>query len=252
MEEMKELDSRGLVRELVKRAWIIVLCVAVGAIGALVFTKNFIKPTYKSGVTFYVNNNTGSATAENGNAGNSVGSENLAVALKLSKSYEVVIQKESVLEDIRKLAGLPVTGAEISKMISAEVIEETEIFQVDIVCKNKNMAYNIAKAIEEHAPGVIMKIIGGSKAEVVDAAKMPKGRFAPNYTTNTILGGLAGGLLAVVVIAVFLITDNRIREEEDLTYICQLPVLGAIPDFSECSRQQERAAENKRKERRRA
>ena len=186
MEEMKELDSRGLVRELVKRAWIIVLCVAVGAIGALVFTKNFIKPTYKSGVTFYVNNNAGGATAENGNAGNSVGSENLAVALKLSKSYEVVIQKESVLEDIRKLAGLPVTGAEISKMISAEVIEETEIFQVDIVCKNKNMAYNIAKAIEEHAPGVIMKIIGGSKAEVVDAAKMPKGRFAPNYTTNTV------------------------------------------------------------------
>lgn len=248
MEENKEFDGKGLMRDLIKRAWIIVLCAAVFACGSLVFTKKFVKPTYKASVTFYVNNN--NTSTETGS--NPVQSQNLAVALQLAKSYVVAIQKETVLERVRQLGGLSITGAEIRGMISAEVVEETEIFQVNVICGDRQLTYEIAKALEDHAPTVIKEIIGGSQAEVVDEARIPKGKYAPNYTTSTILGGLAGGVLATLVLVIFLLTDNRIREEEDMFSICQIPVLGTIPDFSACARQQEQAKDKKRKERRRA
>ena len=229
MDEMKEIDIKGLVKDVLKRAWIIAVCAAVCAAATLIYSVNFVEPTYKASVTLYVNNSEG--------ASSSVSSSNLAVALQLAKTYVNIIQSDMVLDKVVEKAQLTsITSAEIRKMLSAEVVDDTEMFRVSIVSPNPKMSADIANAIASIAPNEIRQVIEGSSAKVVDYAKVPTSRHAPNYTANTILGALIGTLLSVAVIVVFLLSDNRIKDTEDLTRICNIPVLGTIPDFVEAAK----------------
>ena len=61
---------------------------------------------------------------------------------------------------------------------------------------------------------------------------MPNGRSSPSFTKNTIFGALIGAVLAVGVIVLQMLMDVRIKSEDDLAKISQMPVLGSIPDFT--------------------
>lgn len=242
MEEVIELDIKQLLKGIWKRAWLVVLCAVLTAVISFVYTMNFITPTYKASVTMYVNNNS--------NISNSVSSSDLAVALQLANTYVNIIQSDSVLEKVIEETGLNLTSEQICQMLSAEVVDETEMFQVSIISPNPRMSKDIVNAIASIAPSEISRIIEGSSAKVIDYAKEPTSQYAPNYAVNTILGGAIGAAVVIIVIVLFIITDGRIRSESDLMRIGQFPVLGAIPDFTETTKRIEKKTENK--ERRKA
>jgi capsular polysaccharide biosynthesis protein len=238
MEEVKEIDLKSLAKDLMKRAWIIVLCAAIFAAGFLVYNINFVEDTYKAEITLYVVNNPANSEG--------MSSQNLAVALQMAKSYVKLIESDRVLEKVVEDAELTrVTAAEIRKMMSVEVVGETEVFTVSIISRDPKMSADIANAIASFAPAEIYNITKGSRVEVVDYAKVPTSRYAPNYATVTVLGALSGAAVAVIVLAIYLISDTRIKSKEDLTKICQLPVLGMIPDFAEVAKRAESDRERK-------
>ena len=57
-----------------------------------------------------------------------------------------------------------------------------------------------------------------------------------------ILGGLIGAFVVIAVIVLIMLTDYRVRSENDLMKICKVPVLGAVPDFMESAKQIEKGA----------
>lgn len=242
MEETMVLDVMQLLKGIWKRAWLVIMCTVLAAAISLVYTINFITPTYKASVSMYVNNNS--------NISSSLTSSDLAVALQLANTYVNIIQSDSVLEKVVEETGLNLTTEQIRNMLSAEVVGETEMFQVSIVSPNPRMSKDIVNAIASIAPTEISRIIEGSSAKVIDYAKEPTERYSPNYTTNTILGGLIGAVVVMVVIAAFILADGCVRNEDDLMKIGQFPVLGAIPDFTESTKRIEKKTANK--ERRRA
>ena len=233
MEEVKEIDLKAIGKELWKRAWIIALCAAIFAAGFLIYNMNFVEDTYKAEITMYVVNNP--TSNENG-----MSSQNLAVALQMAKSYVRLIESDRVLDKVVQEAKLTqVTAADIRRMMTVEVLDETEVFTVSIISRDPKMSADIANAIASFAPAEIYNITKGSRVEVVDYAKEPNSRYAPNYTTVTSLGALAGAALAIVVLVIFFVSDNRIKNKEDLEKICKVPVLGAIPDFYEVTKRAE-------------
>lgn len=235
MEEMVEVDVKYLLKEILKRGWIILLCAILTAAISLVYTVNFVTPTYKASATMYVSNSTGSGMT----------SSDLAVALQLANTYVIIIQSDEVLNKVVEKTGLNLTVSQIRGMMSAEVINETEVFRVNVISPDPQMSADIANAIASVAPAEITRIIEGSTAKVVDYAKVPTARYAPSYVGNTVLGGLVGAALVIAVIVILLLSDNRIRNDEDLIKIYQAPVLGAIPDFLETAKQSERMSERK-------
>lgn len=234
MNETMELDVMELIRGVWKRAWIVILCAVLAASISLVYTLNFITPTYRASVTMYVNNNSEVTTG--------MTSSDLAVALQLVNTYVNIIQSDKVLEKVVDETGLNISAGQIRQMLSAEVVDETEMFRVSIISPNAQMSTDIVNAIASIAPAEISQIVEGSNAKVVDYAKVPASQHAPNYVTNTILGGLIGAVLVVAVIVIIMMADNRVRNENDLIRIYNVPVLGAIPDFAESAKQVEKRA----------
>ena len=193
MAETIEIDLKELAKNLWKRAWIIVLCVAVLAVSTFVYTKTFVKPLYTAGVTIYVNNNS------NRNNTNALSSGDLAVALRLVDTYVNIIKSDSVLSEVLEKTGAKMTTDQVRKVLSAEAVEETEMFRVSITTANPRMSADIANTIADVAPEKIAGIIEGSSAKVIDYAKVPTVRSSPDYTKNAIIGGLVGAVLAVAL-----------------------------------------------------
>lgn len=243
MEEIKEIDGKLLLKELVKRAWVIIMCAVIFATGALIYSVNFVDKTYKAEITMYVVNKAGS-----GEGGSSTGmvSTDLAVALQMTKSYVKLIESERVLDKVVEQAEMTkVTAADIRKMMTVEILDETEVFTVKVVSRSPKMSADIANAIAAYAPAEVYDITKGCRMEVVDQAKVPTSPYAPNHTTTAILGALIGAAGSAVLIVIFLVSDTRIKSKEDLETICKLPVLGTIPDFAEIAKRAEKTAERK-------
>lgn len=224
MNETVEFDLRELAKTIAKRIWIVVLCAVIVGASVLVYTVNFVTPLYKANVTIYVNNNS--------SGDGTITSADLAVALRLVSTYVNIIQSNSVLEKVIDEAGLLLTADQVRCMISAEVVGETEMFKVTVTTPNPQMSADLANAIAKVAPDEISTIIEGSSAKIIDYARVPADRSSPNYLSNAIIGALVGAVLAIIVILLQNMLDVRVKNEEDLQKICDIPVLGVIPDMT--------------------
>lgn len=225
MQEGFEIDLREFFRLLAKRFWVVLLCAVIVGTSVLVYTVNFVTPGYEASVAIYVNNNSRKDSA-------AISSSDLAVALRLVATYVNIIQSDRVLEKVVAESGLSVTTKQLRSMISADAIGETEMFRVSVISPNPELSAQLANAIAKVAPAEISEIIEGSSAKIIDYAKVPSKPCSPNYFKYTVLGALAGATLAIIALFLQVIMDVRVKTEEDLTRICAIPVLGAIPDLS--------------------
>ncbi|MBQ3252509.1 MAG: hypothetical protein IJB02_04635 [Oscillospiraceae bacterium] len=226
MNETIELDLREIGTALLKQIWAIILCAVIAGLGMLVYTANFVTPTYKADVTMYVNNSSGVNSQY-------MSSSDLAVAQRLVETYTNIISSHTVLSKVAEASNLNITADQIRGMLRASAVGETEMFKVSVIAPDPQLAADLANVIAEVAPGEITKIIPGSTAKVVDYARIPKSRYSPSYTSSTILAFVVGGVLAAAVVVAQLLMDNRIGKKEDLEKICPLPVLGSIPEMDE-------------------
>ena len=124
-----------------------------------------------------------------------------------------------------------ISYSKLRDMITAEPVESTEIFQVVVTSSNPAEAEKLANAISYILPQRIDSIIDGTSARIVDAAVLPTRPSSPNYVNSTILGFLAGLIVMLLVVILQEVFDITIRFEEEVTQVCNHPVLAAVPDM---------------------
>ena len=226
--ETVEIDLARVFRSVMDRAWLVaviaVLCAAIAFTG----TFFFITPQYESAAMFYVNNSNVSL----GDASLSISSGDLSTSRSLVDSYIVILNTRQTLVDVIDYAGVSYTYRELREMITAEAVNETEIFRITVTSPDPQEAERIANAIAYILPKRIGTIIDGTSARVADAAVVPNRPSSPSYTRNTVIGFLLGFVLSVGVIALREIFDTSIRAEEDITQSCTHPILAAVPDMT--------------------
>lgn len=227
MDRIVEVDLREIFRVCLRKVWLILLSALVMGVAVYLYTAFFIAPQYITGASFYVNNSVQSGESQK------ISSSDLATSQRLVLTYVNIIKSDTVLEKVIDEAGLAMTPAQIRGIMTAESIDDTEMFKVQISHTDPQLAAQIANAIAAVAPAEISNIMVGSTTKVVDLAKVPASPYSPNRAQNAILGALVGAVLAVAYIVIRTLMDVRIKSEEDLAAISTIPVLGVIPEFSE-------------------
>lgn len=226
--EEVEIDLGRVFRAILNRAWIVAVVSVICAVITFVFTFFCVTPQYESSAKFYVNNNNLSL----GDASVSISSGDLTTSRNLVDSYIVILNTRETLNEVIDYAGVNRTYKEVKDMITAGAVNETEIFQVTVTSPDPQEAERIANAVAYILPKRIDTIIDGTSAKIVESAVVPSSPSSPSYTVNTVVGFLLGFLLAVVVIALREIFDTTVRTEEDITQVCDHPILAAVPDMN--------------------
>ncbi len=225
MENNMEIDLHQVFKVLKKRVWIIILCAVLVAATTLFYTVGFVTPKYQASVTMYVNNNS-SKTSD------SVSANDLSVALRLVSTYVNIVTSDRVLNRVVEETGLSLSASQIRGMVSAHAEGETEMFRVTVTSTNPRMSADIANTIAKVSPEVIADIIEGSSAKIIDEAKVPQHQSSPNYISSAMLGAIVGAALSVLAFVIQCLLDARVKSEEDLRRICDVPVLGMIPNLA--------------------
>ena len=228
--EIVEVDLWKLLMVFGQRWKLILLSGLAAAMLAFVYTAQFITPLYRAGVTIYVNNINANETIEY------VSASNLATAQQLVNTYVSMIRSDTVLEKVAQSAGLDYSAEDIRYMMAASQVDETELFNVYISHPDPAMAARIANAIADVAPGEIAEFVEGSSTKIIDYAKVPSYYYTPSYQRIIMMGGVIGCLLASAYVFLGYLLDVRVKDEEDLAALFDLPLLGQIPNFDESNK----------------
>ncbi len=226
MERAKEINITQLLQALLKKWWLIVVCAILFGILAFVYTDNFVTPYYSARVTVYVNN-----TKESVNT-LGVSASDLATSQRLVATYLNILKSNTVLSKVAEAVGSGVQAGQIRGMMTAQSLDDTEVFQVNISNADPYMAAKIANAVADVAPAEIAGIIDGSSTKIIDYADVPVAPYTPNTSRNTAIGIIMGIVLACAIVVLQTLLDVRIKSEEDLAQLSKVPVLGKIPDLT--------------------
>ena len=220
-----EINIMDLLVAYLRKWWLIAIGVGLAATAAFLITFFCITPKYQAMSSIYVNNN--KVVGDKDYMSNS----DLSAAINLVKSYIKVTESNRVLEKAAAKMNGDYTAEELKLIVEAEQIDETEIFGVYVTHESPEEAARIANAVAEVVPSEINSVIVGTSAHVIDPAQVPTSRYSPSYTRNVVIGGAAGLLAVLIYLTVMYLKDTRIRDENDLIDMFEIPVLGRIPDY---------------------
>lgn len=208
-----------------KRWWALILAFIIGA--GLFFSYNsyIVAPEYTSKGSLYVNN-VRDKISEN------VNMSDMATSQMLVWTYIELLKSNTFTDKVAEVSELGYTGTDIRYMIKMEPKNETEIMEIAVTAKNPEHAQIIVNTILDNAPEEIDRVIQGGSVVIIDRASYPTEPSGPNVLFNTIIGAIVMTALAAAVIVLLEIIDNRVKDEDELVKLYELPVLGAIPDMN--------------------
>ena len=218
-----EIDLTRLFGAVLNRLWLVVLVSVLCAVTVFLGAFFLIAPEYQSTATFYASNQ-GLLTQNSPSPGD------ISASRELVQTYIVILDTRETLLEVIDHAGVDRTERELRKMIEAEAVDGTEIFQVVVTGTDPQEAERIADAIAHVLPKRISAIVEGASVKVVDGAVAASRPSSPGYFKCAALGFVLGFAASVAVIVLRELLDTSIRAQEDIAQVCSYPVLAAIPD----------------------
>ena len=226
--QVYEIDLLRLIKLLWKRAWIIILSTLLVGVMGFSYAKFLTTPRYEARALMYVNNNAISV----GSTSFTFSASELNAAKSLVDTYAVILKTRTTLEAVIRQTGVDYTYEELSRMVRASSVNNTEIFGITVNSASPQEAELLANAIADILPDKISDIVEGSNVNIVDRAVVPSHRISPSYTRYTAMGLILGFVLSCLAVILFDMFDDIIRDDDYLTQTYGIPVLGIIPDLT--------------------
>ena len=230
MEEKDEIFvSPKVILEVLKNniIFIIITCLLF-SLSSFFITKFFIQKQYTAKLSLYVD------TTISDDKVNPAYSLNMQTyAQRLVSPYIRMLDTTSFYNDVSEMLDEKYTASELSKMISFKSDENTEIFDVLIRSNSPTEAKLIGDAVAEVAPKTISNLRSNANLKVCDPAQTPTKHSSPNTTQNVLVATAVGLLLSLIISFIRYFVDKKIKYNDDMTEIFNIPVLAAIPNFNE-------------------
>lgn len=220
MEEEFEIDLKELLFYILKHIIWPVLLAAVFAAGAFAYAKYTMKPTYGAYTRIYILNQTNTDV---------IGYNDIQSSRQLASDYEVLITGKNVTQRVTDQLNLPYTAADLTKMITVSVVDDTRILQIGVTSYDPQEAADIANCVREVAAEQIVEIMGVDAVNLVYEATVPTTPNGPATRKYIILAAVVGFMLVAAILTIRFLSDDTIKDEEDVSRYLQLNTIGVIP-----------------------
>jgi capsular exopolysaccharide synthesis family protein len=205
---------------------------ALGIVAAVAYTL-MITPLYQASTRLFVSTTVGRSAAEL-YQGNRLSQDRVA-------SYTELLTGETLAQRTVDKMDLDMSAPQLKAMIKATAKTDTVLIDVSVLDASPVRARDIANALSDEFVVMVRELETPSPGASPDArvvveqkASVPEKPALPKPSRN-ILGGLAGGLLLGVGLAVLRDRlDNTVKTRETLEEITSVGLVGSIPLDKEC------------------
>jgi capsular exopolysaccharide synthesis family protein len=203
-----------------RRKWLILAVVLAFAVATAIVSKSLPK-VYESTATLWI---TQDAAAQSFDA--------VQAGQVLARTYGNVADSKNLASTVANDLPFEATGGGVLQKVSFEPIAETQLLKITAEDREPARAQLIANVyaatLIEYA-GSRLSDATDSTISLADRASFPSQAARPKPTFYTIVGAIFGLLLGVGLAYLAELLDRRVRSEEDLQVLTNVPVLGRIP-----------------------
>lgn len=213
------IDLLELAHVLLRKWWLIALCLIIGAASAFGVTKFAMTPQYTASSMIYILTETTSVTSL----------ADIQIGDSLAQDFMILGKSRPVVERVIKQLDLNASYKEVVDSIVFENPTDSHILKISVTNPNPELAAEIANALAEATKAQIADVMGTDEPNSVEEAIIPEHPSSPNTMKNTMLGALLGLVLSCGVLIVLHLMDDTIKEEEDVRKYLHLNTLAALP-----------------------
>lgn len=216
--QVTEIDLVALaIRYLEKIHWII-LTALLGAVIAGLIVYFALTPMYEATSKIYI---VGSDTT--------ISLTDLQIGSNLAADYQEVFKNWHVHELVDKRLNRDYTYTELANMVKVTNPANTHVLYVTVKSPDPDEAKLLADTYAQVAREFIAAKMDMREPNIFEEAKRPDRPVSPRKTRDIVIGFLIGALLAMAIITIKFLNDDRIMSGEDVAKAGGLPTLGMIP-----------------------
>ncbi|MGQ7553696.1 YveK family protein [Streptococcus suis] len=215
-----EIDVLSLLKTLWSKKFLIIITALFGAGIAFVYSSFLVTPQFDSTTRIYV-------VSQNVEAGAGLTNQELQAGTYLVKDYKEIILSQDVLSRVKTELGLT---EDISNKISVSIPVDTRIVSISVRDADPNEAARIANSLRIFAAQKIVEVTKVSDVTTLEEAVPAEQPSTPNTKRNIAIGILAGGMLAVSLIVIIEVLDDRVKRPQDVEEVMGMTLLGVVPD----------------------
>jgi capsular polysaccharide biosynthesis protein len=242
-----EINLSDIFYLLLSKLHFIILLAVLGMLAGFAFAKLALPVKYTSAISIYVN-------ASENRSSDEITSTELYAARSLTSTYIVVLENDIVYDEVSKLlvedydikdlekvfsvsykdGEAYISAGQIKSLVTIGAVDETEVIQISATTENPQLSADICTYISQIAPDLLTTATHAGSVEPIGTAKVPSSPSSPNVKKITMFGFLIGLVLAVAIIIILDLIDNRIKTSDDFKKkFDNIPVLAEIPDISD-------------------
>lgn len=217
-EEM-QIDLLEIARLLWRKAWIIILCLVIGAGIAGGYTKFLVTPQYTASSMIYILGETTSITSV----------ADIQLGTQLTGDFTTLAKSRPALEKVIKDTNLDMSYGELASAVTIENLPDTHILKISATDPDPERAKEISNAMAQSTAETIASVMATEKPSIAEKAITPTAPSSPNVMKNLMVGGLLGAILAIAVLVLRHLMDDTIKTEEDVKKYLGLNTLASLP-----------------------
>ena len=215
-----EINLLELFYRLLEKYKIILAAGLIGAILLGVYSYFIATPLYQSTCDMYVLTSKDSA----------ISLSDLQIGAQLTSDYEEVLYTWEVEAQVRANLGLTekYTNKQLQKMITVSNPNNTRILKITATSADPQEAKDIANEYVSVAREYISTVMLTDPPSLLSMATLPRNPVSPRKARNIVLGFILGALLAVAIISIQFIMDDKIKTSDDIRKYIGLPTLAVV------------------------
>jgi len=221
-EELKKIDFMSFVTDFLhtfRRLWWIPVLLAAALAAAFYFR---VRVSY---VPVYTAEATVSVT---GKSGIGYDGADAQTASQVGKVFPYILTSGALSGIVAEDLGMEA----IPGNIQVTNIEGTNLLTIDVTADDGETAYEILQSVIKNTPDVAQYVVGPTNLEVIDDNGVPQdGGKLVTERGSIKKGAMAGILLGILVIVLYMYTFRTVRTEEDLKSVISAPCLGVLPRY---------------------
>ena len=218
-QEEMEIDLLELFHVLLRKVWLILICLVAGAVIVGGYTRFLITPQYSASATIYILSNTTSITSV----------ADLQIGTELTGDFAEIARTRSVVNAVIDEVGLDESYEGLLSRLSTTNPAGTHLLKLTATDPDPQRAADIANAYAQVMASQIADIMNTDEPNIAEEAVKPSAPASPNLLKNTALGGLAGAFLACLVIFIQYMMNDTIHTEEEVRKYLDINTLAAMP-----------------------
>ena len=218
LDQTQEIDLVALAMAMLEKIhWILLSAfLAAALMGVYVFM--IATPIYEATSKIYI---VGTDSA--------ISLADLQIGSNLAADYQEVFKNWHVHELVEQRLGLNYTYSQLSGMISVTNPTNTHVLYIQVKSPDPEEAKVMADTYANVAREFIAAKMDIREPNIFEEAQLPVRPVSPNKPRMIAIGFLLGMLLAMAVVTIRYLSDDRIMNSDDVKKVGNLPTLGMIP-----------------------